>query len=233
MTKLRSHLKAPSRLRGENDSTSTQEGDVSSQPSPTENVTEDVYMNVNTQSAKPPTRYGTGRTKLSQFLYPRNAENYKNEDAEAGDEDACNDRTELLEIVDLDDGGYEGDAESQYPDAYEDVDNKSDKSDVSVLTLESSARHKSLTEDMERLQVEGGSSTQSASQNCHSSTERRGDTHKRTYSESFDSLSSDEVIKHIQIPTNFPTQKRMRRRSRPTEQTHGPAQHDEDEMDLG
>lgn len=229
MTRVRGVGKPTTKLFDKEDSTSAQGGDVSSLPSATEEITDDMNILYTKRASILKER----QAKLVQFLHPRHAHERQNTKL-SNEDNEVPPSTTFPEIVDLEDGGYDGDAEIQYPDAYEDIDNQSNKSRSSLLTLNGSSGDESLTGDMERLQFKHANfvSAGSARKHRRSFSGKHSTTNKRTYSESFDSLSSDDIPNPVRLSSNSPAQKKARRRSQVAERCGDQNSQSGDEMDL-
>ena len=249
MTKLRILPKPSITGQDKDDSTSAQGADVSSHPSATEDATDCPNVRLGVRAF--PSR--AKRVKYPLHLHPRHAESRPTSKSEDRPElfnvsvndpanDSANesaDHTHPLtlepEVIDLDDGGYEGDAESHYPDAYEDVDNESDATGTSVATANASSEDESISQEMENLKVDSARHSRSESvKRYRKVTGKAHNRHKRTHSTSFDSLSSDSDVSHSTSSMRWPKQKRACWTRGPGhEPVDDYSQRHDDGMDLG
>ena len=218
--KLRSRLKSPDELGEDHDSTSAQAGDVSSQHSANDETSEDMMP-----QKLDGYRRRESRSKTPQMLHTNRTVEESRSPKLEDTRDATDSSQNTLVIVELDDRGYEGDAEIQFPDGYEDVDGTSDTSNTSILAHDGSDREGTLTEEMQRLQVQAASSRKFDRLQRKPSRARR---HAVKRSHSDDSLS--EVVSNTPPECSTPPQKRIRRRSKTLTRLTDPSS---DAMDLG
>ena len=214
----------------DDDSTSAQYGDVSSQYSPVEDVRKRSYgrqtenLSPRLTPADKPKRPRIARLRQRQTSISQQVQDAQTPPTS---------QEAAPEIVDLEDGGYDGDAEVQYPDGYEEPESTAEESDMSQLTLEQfNDDDDALAEKLRKLRVRDRKrrSTHPVSNPVPRHGSHR--THKRTHSESFDSLSDgeDEAQGHESVKP-LPAPKRRRNQptqSAPRETDAG----DEHEMDL-
>ncbi|KAL9090797.1 MAG: hypothetical protein Q9159_001738 [Coniocarpon cinnabarinum] len=190
--------------RPDDDSTSAQYGDVSSQHSTVEETNDKPETEAFGNS--PPHLSPVDLQKRSHLALPRN----RHGSSSCFSEEATPSQESMIEILDLEDGGYDGDAEVQYPDGFEEVESTADESEVSHLTLEEADDHDALTKKLRKLSVKAKKSRETSQNQQCSASVGQYTTHKRTHSESFDDLSEMNDDHECDGASSPPVQKRPR-----------------------
>ena len=198
-------------LRDDDDSTSGQFGDISSQHSALEEV----------HDGREEDEQGLAVDAAKCIRAQRHRDDKRTRDQQTdGEDERCTTYREgesrvasqetLPEVYELEDGGYDADAEVQYPDGVEEPDSGDENMGASILTAEGSRTDPdALTEKLRHLRVkgaEGRASDEAAAAVFKEDNSRQ--VHKRSHSESVESLS--ENSQRTADAASSPAQKRAR-----------------------